>query len=106
MLAQATRQLVNLEEASKPTEIQQAEDNLADAQATLVRTTADLGRGATLLPEGFATRQNVDQLRAADLSAIAKVEGLQNAACASSICPAARSSCKARRMRWRRAADW
>ena len=46
------RQLANLQQASKPTEIQQAEDNLADAQATLVRTTADLGRGETLLPEG------------------------------------------------------
>ena len=89
ILAQATRQLANLEEASKPTEIQQAEDNLADAQATLVRTTADLGRGATLLPEGFATKQNVDELRAADLSAKAKVEGLQ-AALAQSRAPLGR----------------
>jgi HlyD family secretion protein len=89
MLAQAARQLANLEEASKPTEIQQAEDNLADAQATLVRTTADLGRGATLFPEGFATKQDVDQLRAADLSAKAKVEGMQ-AALAQSRAPLGR----------------
>ncbi len=89
MLAQAARQLANLEDASKPTEIQRAEDNLADAQATLVRTTADLGRGATLLPEGFATKQAVDQLRADDLSAKAKVEGFQ-AALAQSRAPLGR----------------
>ena len=79
-LAQAARQLANLQEASKPTEIQQAEANLADAQATLVRTTADLGRARRCSPTGFATKQNVDQLRAADLSAQAKVEAIAGGA--------------------------
>jgi HlyD family secretion protein len=79
MLAQAARQLLNLEAGAKPTEIQQAEGNLADAQATLVRTTADLGRGEVLLPRGDATKQAVDQLRADHLSAQAKVEALQAA---------------------------
>jgi HlyD family secretion protein len=79
MLAQAARQLVNLEAGAKPTEIEQAEDNLADAQATLVRTAADLGRGEVLLPKGDTTKQAVDQLRADQLSAQAKVEALQSA---------------------------
>jgi HlyD family secretion protein len=79
MLVQTARQLVNLEAGAKPTEIQQAEDNLADAQATLVRTAADLGRGEVLLPTGFVTRQSVDQLQADHLSAQAKVEALQAA---------------------------
>ena len=52
MLAQAARQLVNLEAGAKPTEIQQAEGNLASAQATLARTVADLARGESLLPRG------------------------------------------------------
>src|SRR5580658_11328266 len=79
MPAQAARQLVNLEAGAKPTEIEQAEDNLADAQATLVRTAADLGRGEVLLPKGDATKQAVDQLRADHLSARVKVEALQSA---------------------------
>ena len=79
VLAQAARQLANLQEAAKPTEIEQAEDNLADAQATLVRTTADLGRGEALLPTGATTKQNVDQLRADHSSAHAKVEAMQAA---------------------------
>jgi HlyD family secretion protein len=68
--------LVNLENSSKPTEIQQAVDNLAAAQATMFRATADLGRGEALLRTGDATKQNVDQLQADHLSAQAKVEAL------------------------------
>ena len=89
ILAQAARQLVNLEAGGKPTEIAQAEDNLTDAQATLVRTTADLGRGEVLLPKGDATKQSVDQLRADNLSAQAKVDALQ-AAVAQSRAPLGR----------------
>ena len=89
MLAQAARQLVNLENSSKPTEIQQAVDNLAAAQAAMVRTTADLGRGDALLRTGDATKQNVDQLQADHLSAQAKVEALQ-AALAQSRAPLGR----------------
>jgi HlyD family secretion protein len=89
MLAQAATQLVNLEAGSKPTEIQQAVDNLGSAQATLVRTGADLGRGEMLLHTGDATKQAVDQLRADDVSARAKVDALQ-AALAQSRAPLGR----------------
>jgi HlyD family secretion protein len=89
ILAQAGKQLANLQAGGKPTEIQQAEDNLADAHATLVRIAADLVRGETLLPKGDATKQSVDQLRADDLSAQAKVEALE-AALAQSRAPMGR----------------
>lgn len=89
MLAQAARQLANLEAGAKPTEIQQAEDNLTAAQATLVRTAADLERGELLLPQGYATKQSVDQLRADHRSAQAKAEALQ-AALAQSRAPLGR----------------
>jgi len=79
MLAQAERQLANLMAGGKPTEIEQAEANLADAQATLVRISGDLARGENLLPRGDATKQSVDQLRADYRSAQAKVEALQAA---------------------------
>ena len=79
MLMQAVKQLANLQEGGKPTEIEQAEANLADANSTVVRTTADLARGETLLLKGFATRQSVDLLRAESRSATAKVEALQAA---------------------------
>ena len=75
-LAQAEQQLANLQQAAKPTEIQQAEANLADANATLVRVAADLNRGEFLVPKGYATKQSVDQSRADYRSAQAKVEGL------------------------------
>jgi HlyD family secretion protein len=89
MLAQAQKQLANLQAGDKPTEIQQAEDNLAAADATLVRATADLGRGDALLPKGDVTKQSVDQLRADDLSAQAKVEAFR-AALAQSRAPLGR----------------
>jgi HlyD family secretion protein len=73
-LGQAEEQLANLAAASKPTEITQAEANLADARATLVRTKADLARGEALLRNGWTTPQNVDQLRAAYRSAEARVQ--------------------------------
>jgi HlyD family secretion protein len=78
-LAQAEKQLANLQQGAKPTEIQQAEANLADATATMLRVAADLSRGETLLPRGDATKQSVDQLRAEFRSAQAKVTGLQAA---------------------------
>ena len=79
MLAQAAKQLANLLEGGKPTEIEQAGANLTDAQSTLVRTTADLARGEALLVTGFATKQNVDLLRADNRSAQAKVDALRAA---------------------------
>lgn len=72
-LAQAKEQLGNLLSGGKPTEIREAEGNLADSRATLVRTEADLQRAEKLMTTGFATAQNVDQLRADYLSAKAKV---------------------------------
>jgi HlyD family secretion protein len=75
-LTQAEKQLANLQEAMKPTEIQQAEANLADANATLVRIATDLNRAEFLQPKGYASRQSVDQLRAEYRSAQAKVAAL------------------------------
>ena len=79
LLAQAERQLGNLQQGSKPTEILQAEANLADAKATLARSVTDLARGETLLPKGGITQQSVDQSRADHLSAQAKVAAMQAA---------------------------
>jgi HlyD family secretion protein len=79
MLTAAEQQLANLMSGGKPTEILQAEANLADARSTLVRVTGDLARGETLLPRGDATKQSVDQLRADQRSAQAKVDALQAA---------------------------
>jgi HlyD family secretion protein len=78
-LAQAKDQLANLLNGGKPTEINQAEGNLADAEATLTRAETDFHRGEALLQSGFTTPQNVDQLRAAFLSAKAHVD-VNNAA--------------------------
>jgi HlyD family secretion protein len=75
-LDQAERQLANLRQGAKPTEITQAEANLADAKATLLRIATDLNRGETLLPRGDATKQSVDQLWAEFGSAQAKVSGM------------------------------
>ena len=79
MLAQSEQQLANLLAGGKPTEIAQAEANLADARSTLVRVTADLARGEALLPRGVATKQSVDQLQADHRSAQAKVAALEAA---------------------------
>jgi HlyD family secretion protein len=90
LLAQAERQLANLQQRGKPTEIRQAEANLADAIATLARVTADLARGEALLPKGGISGQAVDQLRADKRSAQAKVEAMQ-AALAQSLAPMGRT---------------
>jgi HlyD family secretion protein len=78
-LNQAQQQLTNLQNGGKPTEIDQAEANLADAQATLVRSTSDLARGIAQLPMGGVSKQAVDQFRAERLSAQAKVDAAQAA---------------------------
>lgn len=77
LLAQAGEQLANLQTGGKPTEIEQAEANLADNQATLVRTVADLGRGESLLHSGAVTKQSIDLLQAEHRSAVAKVGAVQ-----------------------------
>jgi HlyD family secretion protein len=78
-LVQAQKQLANLLAPGKPTEIIQAQANLADAKATLVRTASDLARGQAQLPSGAVSKQMVDQMRADHVSAQAKVDGMQAA---------------------------
>ena len=78
-LSQAQAQLANLQAGGKPTEIQQAEANLRDAQATAARTASDLTRDEALLRNGNSTKQTVDQRHADDLSARAKVASAEAA---------------------------
>jgi len=79
LLHQAQEQLANLQAAAKPTEIEQAEANLADARATLERTKADLDRAEFLVPTGAMTEQIRDQRRADFRSATARVAALEAA---------------------------
>jgi HlyD family secretion protein len=76
-LSQAEEQLANLKAAGKPTEIEQAEANLADATAARDKIEADLHRSETLVKSYAATQQIVDQQRADMRSANAKIQGLQ-----------------------------
>jgi HlyD family secretion protein len=78
-LQQAKDQLANLEEAAKPTEIDQAEANLADARATVERAKVDLDRAEALIKNGAVTVQTLDQRRADYRSATAKVTAMQAA---------------------------
>jgi HlyD family secretion protein len=78
-LAQAKDQLVNLQSPSKPTEIEQAEANLRDAQAERGKIQDDLDRNEALLKSGAATVQIVDQQRADLRSAASKVQGFEAA---------------------------
>jgi len=78
-LQQACDQLSNLEAAGKPTEIAQAEANLADAHATLERTKVDLDRAQALIKGGAVTTQTLDQRRADFGSANARVAAMKAA---------------------------
>ena len=78
-LRQAERQLVNLQSGGKPTEIQQAEANLTDAQAARDKLRLDLQRTEKLLMSGTASVQLADQQRADLRSANAKVQALEAA---------------------------
>jgi HlyD family secretion protein len=78
-LRQAEEQLGNLKASGKPTEIQQAEANLADAKAARDKIEGDLRRSETLVKINAATQQLVDQQRADLRSATAKVAGLDAA---------------------------
>ncbi|HEV2548363.1 MAG TPA: HlyD family efflux transporter periplasmic adaptor subunit [Stellaceae bacterium] len=73
-LAQAEHQLANLRTGGKPTEIEQAAANLADAQAGLNRARIDLERDEQLQRARVVSAQQLDQRRADYLSAKAKVE--------------------------------
>ena len=76
---QAQEQLANLQAAGKPTEIEQAEANLADAKATLARAKADFERGEFLVKTGTMAAETLDQRRADFQSATAKVAALEAA---------------------------
>lgn len=78
-LAQARDQLDNLKSGGKPTEIQQAEANIADQMAARDKIQADLTRNQSLLKTGSATAQIVDQESADLRSADAKIRALQAA---------------------------
>jgi len=78
-LQQAKDQLTNLEAAGKPTEIEQAEANLNDAQATVERTKVDLDRAENLIKNGAVTAQTLDQRRSDYRSATARVAAMQAA---------------------------
>jgi HlyD family secretion protein len=88
-LAQAQQQLANLNNGGKPTEIAQAEANLADAEAAHDKAQADLNRNQTLLKTGAASAQLVDQEQADVRSANAKV-AVQQAALAQLRAPMGR----------------
>jgi HlyD family secretion protein len=89
-LHQAQEQLANLQAAGKPTEIEQAEANLADARATLARSKADLERGEFLARTGTMAAETLDQRRADFQSATAKVAAFE-AALAQARAPFGRS---------------
>ena len=76
-LKQAEEQLANLQAGGKPTEIQQAEANLADARAARDKIEADLRRNEILIKTFATSQQLVDQQRADLRSATARVQGLE-----------------------------
>jgi HlyD family secretion protein len=76
-LDQAERQLANLQAPAKPTEITQAEANLADARATRDRARADYARSEALVKKGAISIETFDQRRAEFGSAEAKVAALE-----------------------------
>ena len=78
-LKQAEEQLANLQAGGKPTEIQQAEANLADASAARDKIEADLRRNEILIKTFATSQQLVDQQRADLRSATARVQGLEAA---------------------------
>jgi HlyD family secretion protein len=78
-LNQAEAQLANLQSAGKPTEIGQAEANLADAVAARDKISADLQRTEKLLKSGNASEQLADQRRADLRSAEAKIKAFEAA---------------------------
>jgi HlyD family secretion protein len=79
-LAQAEEQLKNLQDSGKPTEIDQAKANLADAQAARDKAQTDLQRSEALLKAGGGVaQQTADQQRADLRSADAKVQAMQAA---------------------------
>lgn len=79
LLQQSRDQLANLQAPGKPTEIDQAQANLRDAEAARDRAQEDLRRDAALLKSGSGTQKIVDQEEAGLRSAQAKVVAAQAA---------------------------
>jgi HlyD family secretion protein len=75
-LKQAEEQLANLKAPGKPTEITQAQANLADAMAARDKIETDLKRYEALQKAQAIAAQTLDQQRADLRSADAKVDGL------------------------------
>jgi HlyD family secretion protein len=78
-LKQAEEQFANLQSGGKPTEIQQAEANLADALAARDKLISDLKRNDELVKTGGVSKQLVEDQRADLRSALARVQGLEAA---------------------------
>jgi HlyD family secretion protein len=78
-LKQAEEQFANLQAGGKPTEILQAEANLADAQAARDKLISDLKRNEELVKTGGVSKQLVEDQRADLRSALARVQGLEAA---------------------------
>jgi HlyD family secretion protein len=78
-LKQAQEQLANLQAGGKPTEIQQAQASLADAEAARDKLQGDLKRNELLVKTAAVPQQLVDEQRADLRSANAKVLGLEAA---------------------------
>jgi HlyD family secretion protein len=76
---QAEEQLANLKASGKPTEIQQAEANLADQMAARDKIQSDLKRNEELVKNGGVSKQLVEDQRADLRSANAKVQGMEAA---------------------------
>jgi HlyD family secretion protein len=78
-LRQAEEQLVNLQAGGKPTEIQQAEANLADAHAARDKLEADIKRNEELVKIGGVSKQLFEDQRADLRSAVARAQALEAA---------------------------
>jgi HlyD family secretion protein len=78
-LKQAEEQLENLRTGGKPTEIGQAEANLADAASARDKLTADVRRNEDLVKIGGISRQQLEDQHADLRSAVARVQGLEAA---------------------------
>jgi HlyD family secretion protein len=78
-LKQAEEQLANLNTGGKPTEIEQAEANLADATAARDKLQADVRRNEDLVKIGGVSKQLLDDQRADLRSAVARAQGLEAA---------------------------
>ena len=76
-LTEARNRLLNLQKASRETEIAQAKADLADMIATRDMIARDLARNQVLLHSGAATQQTVDQQNAQLSSASAHVDAAQ-----------------------------